>query len=251
MGDLSLFHSFCIDTFENVLAKKKDYQKGLENPIFKYALKGGVIGQYAETYCINGEEMKFWAVNYHSAKNRDLDAWRVLLASEKAIKGIEAIKNGKKPNSKSDNPDSPYYEHIEPKSRVYEKLLGLENPNRENITKAFHYCKLVLITREEKDFLDSCNHNLFRKEDEDILNSWRASKYISDELYKESIDSIKDSGGKYLSAKDHGTAYARIAHLMAKGVNFEWRCDPNPNNAKDQGELISRYLENDNRNYSL
>lgn len=67
MGDLSLFQAFCIDTFENVLAKKKDYQNGLENQIFKYALKGGLIGQYAETYCINGEEMKFWAVNYHSA----------------------------------------------------------------------------------------------------------------------------------------------------------------------------------------
>lgn len=40
---LSLYHIFCIETFENILHKKDVYSNNFHNPIFTYALKGGLI----------------------------------------------------------------------------------------------------------------------------------------------------------------------------------------------------------------
>ena len=255
MTNLSLYHNFCIDTFESILSKKEKYSKNFDNAIFKYALKGGLIGQYAETYCINGEEMKFWDIDYNGKKHRKLNEWRVLLASEDAIKGIEEIETGKKEYSKKGNSNCPYYEHIEPKSKIYEKVIKIENPTKQKIIKALQYCKVIMITQKEKDFLDSKKISLFNKRDEEILHSWHSSNYISNETLKESTSSIKKTDGVYISARDNGNAYARLAHLVANGVKFRWICNPNKSYNQDQdvnqGELISQYLENNDRLYSL
>lgn len=247
---LSLYHIFCIETFENILHKKDVYSNNFHNPIFTYALKGGLIGQYAETYCINGQEMKFWDIDYHSKTHINLNEWGVLLASEEVIKVIEKIRieNIKKPKQKPGFP-YPYYEHIEPKNETYKKLLKIQDPTKENILNAFKYCKLILITKKEADYLDSKEYKTFNSEDEKILVSWLENEYITTEIYKDSLSSIKNSKGTYVSAKANGNAYARLAHLVAHGVKFQWRC--NPKNASSQGELISQYLENDKRIYSL
>ena len=90
----------------------------------------------------------------------------------------------------------------------------------------------------------------FDANDEKILEDWLEDKYISPEIFDESIKSIKDSDDNYISAKTGGNAYARLGHLVAKGVKFRWLC-MDPNNKLSQGELIKQYLENDQRVYSL
>lgn len=246
--DLSLYHIFCIETFENILSNKKKYSKNFNNSIFKYALKSGLIGQYAETYCIDGNEMKFWNIDYHSKKHKVLNVWHVLLASKKAIEGIREIQEGTKENSKKTNLNTPYYEHIEPKSITYEKLINLENSNKDNIRKSLQYCKLVLITKEESLFLDSKRFNLFRVQDIEILESWKKNNFITTQIFEEAKESMKKDDN-FVSARDNGTAYARLAHLVAYGVEFEWQCYSNE--ALPQGKIISEYLKNDKRIYSL
>lgn len=241
MGNLSLFHKFCIDVFKHILSNQDKYSKGFDNSIFKYALKDGLIGQYAETYCINGEEMKFWDIDYNSKTHKDLNEWHVLFASEKAIEGIGRSKK---------EADYPYYEHIEPKSLTYKKLLGIDVPDDCNIEEALRYCKIIMITKEESKYLDSKEFNKFTEKDEEILRSWKEAKYIRDELYNDSIEGIKKND-EYISAKSNGTAYARMAHLVAHGVKFQWHCNPNKTDdaGQNQGKLISQYLESKDRVY--
>ncbi len=247
MKNLSLFHNFCVDTFGYILSQRNVYEKGFGNPIFNYALKDSLVGQYAETYCINDEEMKFWDVNWSQKKHKQLNEWRVLLASENAIKGIERIKNGDMEYTKKED-DCPYYEHIEPKSVTYNKLMQITDPTKEKILKAFQYCKVIMITEEESKFLDSKEYSLFTKEDEARLESWKNKEYITSDIYEESISSMK-TNNEYVSSRDKGNAYSRLAHLIEHGVKFQWKC--NPKTPRDQGELISQYLESNERNYSL
>ena len=80
------------------------------------------------------------------------------------------------------------------------------------------------------------------------MDRWRGT--IGNGNYNEAIGSMKDSGGNWLRAQENGTAYARLAHLAANGVEFVWGVYPKPSCGKPQEEIIKDYLENTNYKFN-
>ena len=122
------YQEFCVNQVKNALSLGLTNDQ-LDSVAYKYALKGGLIRLYAETYFLSGPpkksgEFKFWAVNFGSKRNivQGRHVWNVLLCSTKAYKLCEDIEN-KVVSYKTAK--KPYYEHIEPANRTYKLLLKL------------------------------------------------------------------------------------------------------------------------------
>lgn len=49
------YHEFCIETIYAML-RTNVLKEQFNNQIYKYVIKGGIIGQYGETYIWNGKE---------------------------------------------------------------------------------------------------------------------------------------------------------------------------------------------------
>lgn len=194
--------------------------------MYKKAVKRELIGQYAETFWLNGKEKKFYGA--FSKKGVNAHPWDVILVST----NFDVSK--------------PYYEHIEPISYTYTNLCSLKSPCIADVKDCMKFCKIVGLTKEESTFLDSGH---FTKDDEVIIVSW--GKVIGRKNCKEAINSMKNCMGEYNSCKSNGTAYARLAHLAAHRVKFVWDADPNPYCGKPQEEIIKDYLENTNYKYKF
>lgn len=195
------------------------------------AIKRELIGQYAETFILDGKEIKLYGKSAKSLGNM----WQVILVSEECIKELRKR--------------VPYYEHIEPLSRIYTNICKLKKKGIKSLQDEMKYCKIVGLSREEKDYLDMMPTNYFTPDDEKLLNKWAST--IGKINYVSAIDSIKDSStGRYLNSKKSGTAYARIAHLFNHGVRFVWMADPKAREGKPQIEIIRDYLENTCYKYS-
>lgn len=190
--------------------------------MYKKAVKRELIGQYAETFWLNGKEKKFYGA--FSKKGVDAHPWDVILVST----NFDVSK--------------PYYEHIEPISYTYTNLCSLKSPCIEDVRDCMKFCKIVGLTKKESTFLDS---ERFTKADEKIIASWE--EVIGRKNCEEAIKSM----GKYNSCKSNGTAYARLAHLAANKVEFVWGADPKPYCGKPQKEIIKDYLENTNYKYKF
>lgn len=197
--------------------------------MYKKAVKRELIGQYAETFWLNGEEKKFYGT--FNKKEAAAHPWDVILVSTKF------------------DVSKPYYEHIEPISYTYSNLCSLKSLCIQNVKDCMRYCKIAGITKEQSAFLDKKGMGRFSKKDEEVLNRWRGT--IGNGNYNEAIGSMKDSGGNWLRTQENGTAYARLAHLAAHGVEFVWAADPKPYCGKPQEEIIKDYLENTNYKYKF
>lgn len=195
--------------------------------MYKKAVKRELIGQYAETFWLDGKEEKFYGT--FNNKEKVACPWDVILVSDEF------------------NKDEPYYEHIEPISYTYTNLCSLATPCIKQVKDCMKYCKIVGITKEQSDILDKKGTGIFSEDDEGVLDKWR--KIIGNKNYNDAIKSMKDSEGNWLRTQDHGTAYARLAHLAANNVEFVWGADPNPSCGKSQEEIIRDYLENTNYKY--
>ena len=84
---LEMIH-YAINSGANLLSGGEMYVK---------AIKRELIGQYAETFILEGKEIKLYGKSVKLLGNM----WQVILVSEKCIKELN-------------NGNGPYYEHIEP-----------------------------------------------------------------------------------------------------------------------------------------
>ena len=192
------------------------------------AIKRELIGQYAETFILDRKEIKLYGKSVKSLGNM----WQVILVSEKCI---EELHKG----------NEPYYEHIEPLSRIYANICSLPKKNMTSLQNEMKYCKIVGLSRGEKAYLDMKPNNYFTHEDEQLLKAWEP---VIGHNVTSAIDSIKDPiTGTMLNTQKSGTAYARIAHLVNHGARFVWMADPCARAGKsqiEQIEIIKDYLEN-------
>lgn len=218
------YHEFCAKTIYEIL--KMDLSKDqFKNSIYKYAISNGLIGQYSEAHILNGKEFKFWDLDFHSKKWRGLKIWNNIFSSKEAADlALEIEKGNIKPNKK--NKTAVFYEHIEPKNITYKKLIELkENGNfTENDVKSIlEESKLIILTYNQKDFLDKKDDSYFNYQDVEVIENWRKNGKITTEDADKSIASMKDKK-KYLSASKNGTKYARFAHIYRLGVtNFTYK----------------------------
>lgn len=229
------FQDFCVDQFQTALGSLRDSQ--FETPSYKYALKNSLIGMYAETYMLgDGTEMKFFDINFASKKYKGRNIWKHLLTSDNAFSLCKEIEEGKQKYNKSKKA-APFYEHIEPKSVTYKALIEYNGTDKKEIKKLLDRSKLVVLTYQEKEYLDGMKYNVFSKDDERIIDRWKDKGLINKDEADEAIGSMKDEKG-YLSTNNQGTALARIAHLIAHGVTFKWGTKPNLR----EEEAIIQYL---------
>lgn len=218
---LGMIH-YAINSGANLLSGGDMYVK---------AIKRELIGQYAETFILNGKEIKLYG---KSAKSLG-DMWQVILVSEECR---NELRKG----------NEPYYEHIEPLSRIYANICSLPKKTMTSLQNEMKYCKIVGLSRGEKAYLDMKPNNYFTQEDEQLLKKWAP---VIGHNVKSDIDSIKDPiTGTMLNTQKSGTAYARIAHLLNHGVRFVWMADPKAREGKPQIEIIRDYLENTCYKYS-
>ena len=212
---LEMIH-YAINSGANLLSGGEMYVK---------AIKRELIGQYAETFILEGKEIKLYGKSVKLLGNM----WQVILVSEKCIKELN-------------NGNGPYYEHIEPLSRIYSNICSLPKKNMTSLQNEMKYCKIVGLSREEKAYLDMKPNNYFTQEDQQLLKEWAP---VIGHNVKSDIDSIKDPiTGAMLNTQKSGTAYARIAHLVNQGARFVWMADPCARAGKSQIEIIKDYLEN-------
>lgn len=198
-------------------------------PMYKKAVKRELIGQYAEVFWLNGEEKKFYGTfNKNAPAARP---WDVILVSKNFDKS------------------KPYYEHIEPISYTYTNLCSLKSPCRVYVKDCMKFCKIVGLTKDESDLLDSRDSGHFNEDDEEIIEDWK--EVIGPGNCAEAIKSMRNCMGKYNSCKSNGTAYARLAHLVCNGVKFLWGADSCARGGKSQIEIIKDYLENTNYKYKF
>ena len=217
---LEMIH-YAINSGANLLSGGDMYVK---------AIKRELIGQYAETFILNDEEIKLYGKSVNSL--RKMKMLQVILVSKKCK---EELDNGK----------VPYYEHIEPLSRIYTNICSLSSKDMQSLKKAMKYCKIVGLSQEEKEFLDRNPNNHFTSEDEQLLKKWEWESVIGKDNVKYAIRSMEDPiTGTMLNTQKSGTAYARIAHLVNNKVEFIWMADPCSRTEKSQIEIIKDYLEN-------
>lgn len=207
---------YAINSGANLLSGGEMYVK---------AIKRELIGQYAETFILDGKEIKLYG---KSAKSLG-DMWQVILVSEECRNELR-------------KENEPYYEHIEPLSRIYANICSLPKKNMTSLQNEMKYCKIVGLSRGEKAYLDMKPNNYFTQEDEQLLKKWAP---VIGHNVKSDIDSIKDPiTGTMLNTQKSGTAYARIAHLVNHGTRFVWMADPCARAGKSPIEIIKDYLEN-------
>ena len=206
-------------------------------PMYKKAVKRELIGQYAEVFWLNGKEKKFYGT-FNTKEEADRP-WEVILVSKNFDKSIR----------ENFNEFKPYYEHIEPISYTYANLCSLKSPCMVGVKDCMKFCKIVGLTKKESTLLDSKRFTEFTEADEEIIESWE--KVIGQPNCEEAINSMRNRMGKYNSCKSNGTAYARLAHLAAYGVQFVWGADPFAREGKSQIEIIKDYLDNTNYRYEF
>jgi len=239
------YQDFCVKQIKNVLSLGYT-KKQLESVSYKYALKTGVVGLYAETYLFpNGKENKFFDINFNSQNYQGKYVWKNLLGSEKAYELCLQIEEGKIKHRDKNNKKVVFYEHIEPKSITYSKCIDLNdtNPSEDKLRSILNNSKLVILTYEEKELLDSKTYGKFNSNDESLIRDWENKGYISKEEADQTILSMKGSKGKFLGSSSNGTALARIAHLIGFGVKFCWGI--NEDKDVSEIELIHTYLKDD------
>ncbi|MBR4251173.1 MAG: hypothetical protein IKQ15_02580 [Kiritimatiellae bacterium] len=224
------FQEFCVRQIQHALSQGLTREQ-LENPVYTYALKGGLVRLYAETYYLKARdcEFKFWDLDFGSNRTvRGFRVWENLLCSRGAYALCEKMENrlGR---------EQVHYEHIEPAGVTYCKLLNLNGNNlgEARIKAILDRSKLVVLTEEEREFLDRIPNTVFTQEDRALVEQWYADGFISRAILKETLESMVGS------TRDNGTAYARLAHLMKKGVEFVWGKKPDLSG----GELIAAYLK--------
>ena len=215
---LEMIH-YAINSGANLLSGGDMYVK---------AIKRELIGQYAETFILNDEEIKLYGKSVNSL--REMKMLQVILVSEECKE--ELLKE-----------NEPYYEHIEPLSRIYTNICSLPKKDMRSLKNEMKYCKIIGLSQREKDFLDRNPNNHFTSEDEQLLKNWET--VIGGVNVDNAIRSMKDPiTGTMLNTQKSGTAYARIAHLVNNKVEFIWMADPCSRTEKSQIEIIKDYLEN-------
>lgn len=230
------FQKFCVRQIKQALSLGLTREQ-LESQPYKHALRVGLIRPYAETYClrVQSSEFIFWDIDYGTNRTvGDQEVWHDLLCSEGAYALCDSMQN-------QDGKIKVCYEHIEPASVIYGRLMELNgtNPSEAAIKRILDRCKLVALTKQEMALLDKRPHSAFTDEDEELLEQWREQGLISAQIKNEALESMERG-----SAKMHGTAYARLAHLVNKGVRFKWGWHPELRG----GALIAAYLKDHNHN---
>ena len=81
-------------------------------------------------------------------------------------------------------------------------------------------------------------HTSFTEKDEELIEQWHKEGFISAQTKNEALPSMAGS------TKISGTAHARLAHLVNKGVRFRWVKRPDLKG----GALIAAYLKDHNHN---
>ena len=224
------FQEFCVKQIKSALSMGLTREQ-LDGEAYKCALRGGLVRAYAETYYLKSphHEFVFWKLDFGAHKILSgQKAWKSLLCSEKAYDRCEAMEN-------REGKEQVCYEHIEPADAIYEKLMALngKNPSEAAIKRILDRCKLVAMTPEEMALVDKRPHSLFTDEDKKLIEKWHEQGVISAPIKNEALESM------FVSAKMHGTAYARLAHLANKGVRFKWGWHPELRG----GALIAAYLK--------
>lgn len=128
-------------------------------------------------------------------------------------------------------------------------MFGKDEEYERNTVHISVSSAVKIASYKEYRLLDKKGMGRFSKKDEEVLDRWRGT--IGNGNYNEAIGSMKDSGGNWLRTQENGTAYARLAHLAAHGVEFVWDADPKPYCGKPQEEIIKDYLENTNYKYKF
>ena len=229
------FQEFCVRQIKNALNCGLTREQ-LESPAYKQALRVGLIRPYAETYYLRAKriEFPFWDIDYGRSRTvKGLRVWENLLCSRGAYALCEKMENRV-------GQETVHYEHIEPASFTYGKLLDLngKNPSDAQIKAILDRSKLVVLTEEEREFLDRIPHSVFTQGDRALVEQWCADGFISRAILKETLESMDGS------TRDNGTAYARLAHLVKKEVEFVWGKRPDLSGEK----LIVEYLKDKNHN---
>lgn len=229
------FQEFCVKQIKNALELGLTREQ-LDSAAYKQGLKRGLVRTYAETYCLRGAQFEFvfWDIDFgaHRILNGH-EVWKSLLCSEAAYDLCEAMEN-------QEGRKKVCYEHIEPGDVIYKRLVELngKNPSEAAIKRILDRCKLVAMTPDEMSLLDKRPHSLFTDEDKELIKEWNEKRLISAQIKNEALESMEGS------AKMHGTAYARLAHLANKGVRFKWGRRPELRG----GALIAEYLKDHNHN---
>lgn len=65
----------------------------------------------------------------------------------------------------------------------------------------------------------------FSMKDKELVQAWCNKRYVTEEDSRNAISSMSDNSGGYLTCNYHGTAYARLTHLVNCGVEFCWGVD--------------------------
>lgn len=229
------FQEFCVKQIKSALSLELTREQ-LDGEAYKRALRVGLVRAYAETYYLKAThyEFVFWKLDFgaHTILSGH-EAWKSLLCTEKAYDLCEAMEN-------RESGKQVCYEHIEPADAIYERLMELngKNPSEAAIRRILDRCKLVAMTPEEMALLDKRPHSLFTDDDKKLIEQWHGHGIISAQIKNEALKSMK------VSAKMHGTAYARLAHLTNKGVRFKWGWHPELKG----GALVAAYLKDHNHN---
>lgn len=212
------YHEFCTKTIYTMLQMNVSKEQ-LNNSIFTYSIANGLIGQYSETHISNGKEFKFWNLNFHTKKYNGLKIWSNIFSSCEAAKLSFEIEEGNIKYNKQNN-NAPFYEHIEPRNITYKKLIDLKesgNFTENDVKSILEQSKLIMLTYNQKEFLDKKPNNHFNDQDVEIIENWRKNGKITNEDADEAIISMK-SKNKYLSTNQNGTKFARFAHIYRLGV---------------------------------
>lgn len=213
------YHEFCVKTIYSIFKNMDITKEQHENAVYKYAIVGGLIGQYAETYILDGVEFKFWEPDFHKEQFRGRKIWYNLFSSCAADKLSSEIEKGNiKPIKK--NKTAPFFEHLEPKNITHKKIIKLkENGDfTENDVKLIlEQSKLIMLTYKQKELLDNKPKNKFDEKDEKIIKNWLEKGKITEKNAIEAIASMKDNNG-YINTNANGTSYARFAHIFRWGI---------------------------------
>ena len=231
------FQEFCVRQIKNALDLDLTDEQ-LESGPFKHALRVGLVRAYAETYYLRAQRCEFRFEDRNYGANRILGAhevWTSLLCSEKAYKRCDSMED-----RDYDKKKRVCYEHIEPADFVYEKLVALngKKTSEVKIKRILDRCKLVVMTKEEMDYLDKNPHTSFTEKDEELIEQWHEEGFISARIKNEALANMEGS------TKISGTAHARLAHLVNKGVRFRWDKRPDLGG----GALIAAYLKDHSHN---
>lgn len=228
------YHDFCISQIKSALK----YKKHFDDISFKYALKSGLIGLYAETYYLGKIEFKFFDINFGTNKNlKGHNVWKVLLGSKEAYDLCIQIENKEMEYCKKEH-NAPFYEHIEPKSITYGNIMNLnKNATDVDIKEVLDKSKLVMLTFDQKKYLDQKEES-FNELDEIYVKD-HFSQFLSNQELSLTIESMKEDG-KFLRCNQYGNSFARMAHLLQKGIKFML------GDVDATDEMIIDYLKSDN-----